>query len=273
MTYSFAIAREVPSSLPRALTKYASQDDDDGINVDRAREQHDEYVRCLRTAVATYVMPALDEHPDSVFVEDTVVAIGKTAVVTNPGHPSRRGETDSIRDVLERLGYNIIDMRTVTPDDSVICDGGDVLFTGRHLFVGLSNRTNQQAVDVLAKAFPNIETIPVAFDDEALHLKSVVSHMNDTTLLAPIGPLGDAVLSAMGAEQRSYERIRLPNMLACNVVSVNGRILAQDAGCAESRDILEAAALERELDLNFSAASEVAKCDGALTCCSVLLQI
>ena len=126
-------------------------------------------------------MPALGEHTGSVFVEDTVVAIGKTAVMTNPGHPSRRGETDSIRDILVRLGYMIHNrrMRTVAPDDSVICDGGDVLYTGRHLFVGLSKRTNQQAVDVLAKAFPNIETIPVAFDDEALHLKSVVSHMND----------------------------------------------------------------------------------------------
>ena len=33
-------------------------------------------------------------------------------------------------------------------------DGGDVLFTGRHVFVGLSSRTNKAGVDVLRRSFP-----------------------------------------------------------------------------------------------------------------------
>lgn len=34
-------------------------------------------------------------------------------------------------------------------DPKATLDGGDVLFTGKHLFVGLSHRTNQRGADVL----------------------------------------------------------------------------------------------------------------------------
>ena len=36
-----------------------------------------------------------DEHPDGVFVEDTVVIFDDLAVITSPGVASRRGEVDS----------------------------------------------------------------------------------------------------------------------------------------------------------------------------------
>lgn len=280
-SYSLVLARDVPDSLPRALSKFGSAD---GMTIDvhRAQQQHEDYKKKLRTAVPTYVLPKLNDFPDSVFVEDTVVAIGKTAVITNPGHPSRQGEVESVRDALHRLGYEIIDMRESNLKDSeksqeipLICDGGDVLYTGRHLFVGISKRTNEAAADFLAKAFASldIETIPVPFDDEALHLKSIVSHMDDTTLVAPTGPLGDSVLEAMKAKGRSYNTVRLPDMLACNVVSVNGKVVAQDNGCQESRERLIRAASDRGMQLVMTDFSEFAKCDGALTCCSILLQI
>lgn len=36
-------------------------------------------------------------------------------------------------------------------DPKATLDGGDVLYTGKHLFVGLSLRTNQRGADVLIK--------------------------------------------------------------------------------------------------------------------------
>lgn len=266
--YSLAIAREVPSSFAKAVTKFAAAEGG-SISVARAQEQKDAYLATLRRFVPTLCLPALDEHPDSVFVEDTVVAIGNKAVITNPGHPSRRGEVDTIRDVLLQLGYETIEMRD---NASALCDGGDVLYTGRHLFVGLSERTNQEAVNILAHAF-NVDVIAVPFEGEALHLKSIVTHMNESTLLAPTGTLGDEVLKGMNAANLGYDSVRLPSMLACNVVALNGGILAQDTGCKESKALLLQAARDLGLEIEFLDASEFAKCDGALTCCSVLLEI
>jgi dimethylargininase len=141
----------------------------------------------------------------------------------------------------------------------------------RHLFVGLSERTNFAAVEVLANAF-DVETVSVPFDNSnALHLTSIVCHMDSNTLLAPTGVVGDQALEAMRYNELGYDAIRLPNMLACNVVAVNGGILAQDGGCQESKALLLSAAAERGLSMHFVDGSEIAKVDGALTCCSVLL--
>lgn len=265
--YTLAISRQVPESFPNALTKYAQGQEP--IFLDRAHHQHEFYLESLRKYVPTLCLPPLNFHADSVFVEDTVVAIGKQAVITKPGHPSRQGEVDTIQDCLKQLGIKVTDMRDSA---DAICDGGDVLYSGRHLFVGLSARTNLEAVKVLEKAF-GIETIAVPFADEALHLKSVVTHMDPTTLLVPAGAFGDEVLQAMQADKLGYEAIRLPDIKACNVVSVNGAILAQDIECGESRQMLLDAAAKRNLTVAFVSTSEMAKCDGALTCCSVLLSI
>lgn len=266
--YSLAISREIPSSFANAVTKFSNSEEP--IDVVRTRAQKAEYLRALRRYVPTLCLPALEEHPDSVFVEDTVVAIGSKAVITNPGHPSRRGEVDTVLVVLKQLGFEIVDMRNV---ESAFCDGGDVLYTGRHLFVGLSERTTPVAVDIFAGSFPGVDVRAVEFQGDALHLKSIVTHLDETTLLAPTGSLGDQVLEEMQAQELGYDVVRLPSMLACNVVVVNGGCLAQHTGCEESQRVLVASAKDRGLTLDFVDMSEIAKADGALTCCSVLLQI
>jgi len=38
------------------------------------------------------VLDADESLPDGVFVEDTAVVIGRTGLITTPGHPSRRRE-------------------------------------------------------------------------------------------------------------------------------------------------------------------------------------
>ena len=273
--FNFAISRDVPASFPEALTHYAQGTEP--IHLERARRQHETYVSTLREFVPTLCLPPLDEHADSVFVEDTVVAIGKTAVITNPGHVTRQGEVDTIQDVLSRLGMNVLDMRSDFGDKSelALCDGGDVLYTGRHLFVGLSKRTNRQAVEVLSQAFDGVtQTIAVPMDgDEALHLKSVVTHMDSRTIVVPAETWVDDWLHNMSVTELGYDVIRVPQVEACNIVTVNQGVLAQDVECDESRTLLYDAAIERNLQLKFVNTSEMAKCDGALTCCSVLLSL
>ena len=217
------------------------------------------------------------------------MAIGDTAVITRLGHyVSRRREADSMKDVLRQLGVaNVHDMRGNNDDDDnnsdvcPQCDGGDVMYTGRHLFVGRSNRTNNHGFQFLRDAFAShgmaaesiISVPPVVAGKEVLHLKSAVTHIDEYTLLVPEGTAGDIVLDAMKATERGYDAIRLPDVLSCNVVVVNGHVLAQDAPCDISKSRMEQACRERKLGLTFVDTSELAKKDGALTCCSVLLGV
>jgi dimethylargininase len=286
---TLALTRQVPTSVTQALTHYADTAASSPFCLETARQQHDNYVATLRRILPTLQLPPLEAHPDCLFVEDTAVVIGRHAVLCHPGHPSRRGEVDSIKDVLLQLGLTVTDMRDSMKtedknrhdDDKItipFCDGGDVLYTGRHLFVGLSERTNASSMPIFQTAFSNqpFEIVPVPlpqYNDEALHLKSIVTYVNDTTLLAPLGRLGDDILLEMKAVQRGYDVIRLPNLLACNVVVINGNLLAQDGGCSTSRSILETVARDQQLNLIWTDQSELSKIDAALTCCSVLFSI
>ena len=55
------------------------------------------------------------------------------------GHESRRGETLTVKEALDKIpGLSVVEMT-----EPARMDGGDVLFTGREFFVGLSDRTNQ----------------------------------------------------------------------------------------------------------------------------------
>ena len=50
---------------------------------------------------------------------------------------------------MKKLGLQIVKMR-----EPGIMDGGDVLFTGREFYVGLSKRTNQVSVNSTFTNFP-----------------------------------------------------------------------------------------------------------------------
>ena len=47
-------------------------------------------------------------------------------------------------------------------------DGGDVLFTGREFFVGLTSRTNKEGVESLAKAFPKYPVTAVDMNERGI---------------------------------------------------------------------------------------------------------
>jgi len=87
----------------------------DGRITHQTQHQHSQYEEALRAAGADVTrLPACDDLPDSVFVEDTAVVFDEIAVVTRPGAASRRDEVSSVRDVLA-THRTIAGLVTVTP--------------------------------------------------------------------------------------------------------------------------------------------------------------
>ena len=70
-------------------------------------------------------------------------------------------------------------------DPAVKLDGGDVLFTGKEILVGLSSRTNKAGVEAVQAAFPGF---PVTGIEVAgpLHLKTLLTLCGEDTLCASI---------------------------------------------------------------------------------------
>jgi dimethylargininase len=149
------------------------------IDVDLARAQHRRYVEVLRELGAEVNwLPALEQHPDAVFVEDMAVVLPEVAVIAHSGAPSRRGEAASVAQTLNAHRP----LRWIEPPGTL--DGGDVLRIGRSIWVGCSGRTDSMGVAALASAVCElgyeVRAVPTT---GCLHLKSACS------LIAP-----DAVL-------------------------------------------------------------------------------
>lgn len=150
------------------------------IKVDKADDQWDAYVAALQSeGFTTLEAPAADEFPDSVFIEDTVIILGQTAVIASPGAESRRGEQDAVATVVTELGLTVKHIRLPGT-----LDGGDVLKVGETVYVGRGGRTNAEGIrqfrSIAGELGYEVVAVPVT---KALHLKSSVTALPDGTVI------------------------------------------------------------------------------------------
>lgn len=139
----------MPSTITRALSKESPAG---GIDFAECVQQHHAYVERLLAAMgsgASVVEVAADDrHPDCVFVEDVAVVSGNVAVITRPGHPSRRGEVGPVAEAICSKGpFAVVE---IGGEGTV--DGGDVLIVNDLCLVGISSRTNEEGARQLAGA-------------------------------------------------------------------------------------------------------------------------
>ncbi|KAG5177493.1 hypothetical protein JKP88DRAFT_196497 [Tribonema minus] len=286
-----ALVREVPSTFHKALSSAPGAGT---IDVALAKQQWQGYVSALRKLVDTvHVIPADDAYPDCPFIEDTVVCARGTAVLTRPGHPSRMGEVQAVGDwfkTAEEYAEGALQLQTLAElDAEATLDGGDVLYTGRHMFVGLSKRTNAAAARCLQRAFgPSLPVVPINIQDldGVLHLKCLVTGLGPGALCVVDSPAGRQVGERMAGavDGVAYTSVAVPDEFAANVVSIHSDTwrgaLVQGNRCRDSVNLLRSAFASsassssslqgavHELDM-----SEFIKADGSLTCLSVILEV
>jgi dimethylargininase len=134
-----AIVRRPARSLVNGITAHQELGKPD---YNLALRQHDAYIQALeRCGLSVQVLPALEEFPDSCFVEDVAVCTKAFALVTRPGAQSRRDETAGIRGLLA-AHYTAIE-EIHAPGT---LEGGDVMMVGDEFYVGLSSPSNVGAL-------------------------------------------------------------------------------------------------------------------------------
>jgi dimethylargininase len=199
MARGIAITRAVSSALGDCeLTHLARVP----IDVAIARAQHREYEQALREGgYMVEQLPSTGEMPDSVFVEDIAVVFDELAIVTRPGAESRRLETRAVADALARHR----ELHVIQAPGTV--DGGDVLVAGKHVFVGLSSRTNEAAAMQMARLLqPHGYTIREVAVRGCLHLKSAATALSDDLMLVNPAWIDPAVFAAFYARRDRSRR-------------------------------------------------------------------
>ncbi|QNE73695.1 N(G),N(G)-dimethylarginine dimethylaminohydrolase [Streptomyces finlayi] len=219
-----------------------------------AHEQWGRYTAALReNGWETVEVAAADDHPDGVFVEDTVVVFRNVALMARPGAESRRGETPAVEEALVGLGCSVNRIR-----EPGTLDGGDVLKTGDTVYVGRGGRTNAEGVRQLRAAFEQLGARVVAVPvSKVLHLKSAVTALPDGTVVG-YPPLVD--------EPSLFGRfLPVPEEAGAHVVLLGGGRLLMAASAPKSAELFSELGFEPVVvDI-----SEYEKLEGCVTCLSV----
>ena len=251
-----AFVREVSPSLGDCELTYLARG---SIDWRRAERQHREYVEVLK-ALGCRVerLPPLRDHPDGVFVEDTALVLPEVAVIMRPGAASRRGETDS---VAQLLSGHLPSLRIVAPGT---LEGGDILRIGRTLYVGASARTNAPGIaqlwELLHPFGYQVRTVPF---EGCLHLKSACTFIPPDILVINPNWVDPSVLE----DAPVIVPVDEGEPFAANTLTVGGVTLASSAYPKTQARLNARGVATRALDV-----SELHKAEAALTCLSLLLE-
>jgi dimethylargininase len=251
-----AVTREVSPAIADCQLSFHERQP---IDLAKAMAQHRAYQDCLAELGTRIVaLPAEAEFPDSVFVEDTALVLDELAVIANIGTASRRGETSSVADAL--APYRPLKFIT----DPARLDGGDVLRVGRSIFVGLSRRTNREAVEQLRELLAphQYQVEPIAIKG-CLHLKTACSYIGNNTVLINRACIETEPL-------RGYELVDVPadEVGAANVLLLNDTVI-MPASFPTTRALLQ----ERSFHVQTVDVSELQKAEAGVTCCSLIFSV
>lgn len=151
---------------------------DEGIHIELAMAQHKKFVNTLKDhGVEVILLPALKMFPEQVFTRDIGFAFGHILFVAEMAHKLRQGEEEVLKGWLEQNDMSYFNLK------GDMIEGGDVIVDGETIYVGLSNRTNQQAIDHLQSILPHYEVIAVPFIEKYLHLDCVFNIISPSEAL------------------------------------------------------------------------------------------
>ena len=249
----------------RALTRRPARSIVDGLRAEdtgdpdyaQMLQDHADYVATLREAGAEVKeLDALEDFPDSVFVEDVALCLPEGAILMRPGAPSRAGEVAHMAPVLRDL-YD----RVLSIDGPGFIEGGDILTTAREILVGRSERTDSAGIAELSAIVARwgYRLREVLTPPGVLHFKTDCSLLDADTILAT--PRLDA--SGCFADYRVIHTAA-GEEAAANSIRYNNLVL-MPAGFPRTQERLLLAGYQvREINN-----SECAKLDGGMSCLSL----
>ncbi|HJU73983.1 MAG TPA: arginine deiminase family protein [Gemmatimonadaceae bacterium] len=228
------------------------------IDLAAAHKEHRAYEDALRELGATIVRAAdAPDQPDAVFVEDTALVLDEVAVITRPGARSRRPETTAIAEVLSTHRQLLHLQAPAT------LDGGDVVRLGRVLYVGVSSRTNTDAITQLRSLLAAWEyrVVPVEVTG-CLHLKSAVTAIGKSRLL----------INRAWTDPSAFAATELIDVAEGESFGANA-LLVRDSVIYPEHFARTAERLEQAgITVIRTPCREIAKAEGAVTCCSLVFE-
>lgn len=233
----------------------------EGIHIERALEQHGELVNTLKeNGIEVILLPYHKKYPEQVFTRDIGFTLGQTIFVAKMATDVRAGEEDVLKQWLEDEEisyYNLVEERI---------EGGDVVIDRETIYVGLSNRTDQKAVDQLQRLLNQFNVIPIPFKDKYLHLDCIFNVVSPDIALIYPGALTKKYIDFFASR---YQLIEVSEeeqfQLGTNVLSIgNKKILSLPVNKKVNQQLRDHGFQVIEVDI-----TEIIKSGGSFRCCTL----
>jgi len=250
---SKALTREISPNFTDALANYYGSGPTD---ISASKATHIEYVAALeKHGLEVRVLPGLSEYPDSCFVEDAAIVVNGAVVMCNLGHPSRRGEVESIQSALNGA------LEVITMPKGAHLDGGDVLFYDNLFLIGRSTRSNDAGIEFIQGVMNErgFDSVVVDVPSTTLHLSTICSSPAPNVLVTAEGFLTPEQLKPVGGDviwvpkEESY---------GANTIGFEGdKVIVSSGYPATAAALIENGFSLTEVDMKHIRAA-----DGSLTC-------
>lgn len=248
---------EIAEVINEVQEEYAEEN----INRLKAMEQHRAFTDALsENGVIVYMLPPGKTKPEQVFTRDIGFTIGDRLFLSEMASEIRQGEEKVLSKWLleNRLPFEKLCNKEI--------EGGDVIINGKNVFVGISSRTSEEAVELLKKKLPDYEVIPITFDEKYLHLDCVFN------ILSP----EDALIFPEALQEETVNMLR--NMyytievnadeqftMGTNVLSIGQRkVFSLPVNKEVNQNMRERGYTVIEVDF-----SEIIKSGGSFRCCTL----
>lgn len=193
------------------------------IDYERANEELSNFIATLRMLNVDVIELCPDDELkyDSVFIGDTAVSVNGLILLCRSR--DRLNEIDEVKQIIKsELNLPIIEIN----DETALLNGGDVLWTGREIFVGLSHETNEAGARAVAAAFPEYPVTPVKVPPkDNLRLKSFITMAGPDILCVNRSQEAQVMLKRIEREASfHYKLITLEDEQASSVLYLNGTL-------------------------------------------------
>jgi N-dimethylarginine dimethylaminohydrolase len=233
----------------------------EGIHIELAMAQHKKFVEALKDhGVEVILLPALKMFPEQVFTRDIGFTFGHILFVAEMANKLRQGEEEVLKGWLEQQDISYFNLR------GDMIEGGDVIVNGETLYVGLSDRTNQKAIDHLQNILPHCEVVTVPFIEKFLHLDCVFNIISPTEALYFPEAFTQKEIDFLASR---FELIKVTKeeqfTLGTNVLSIgNRKIFSLPVNTNVNQELRKRGYEIIEVDI-----TEIIKSGGSFRCCTL----
>ena len=232
-------------------------------NIDRslALSQHKQFEQTLKEAgIEVIKLKPSKDHPEQVFTRDIGFTLGNHLFISEMANPIRQGEEKVLAEWMKEhdITYKKLSNHSI--------EGGDVIVDGKRVFIGISHRTSQNAIQDLQSELPDFEIIPIPFNPKYLHLDCVFNILSSKDALIYPDALDQETFEHLSSMYHLIEVSEQEQFsMGTNVLSIGqNRVLSLPVNRGVNDQMRKHGYEVLEVDF-----SEIIKSGGSFRCCSM----